>query len=314
VIAGAAGRSEFDRPRVSIEGEIGPNQRDTLEGFADAKLQVYQKVLDDRLVLLAGVNLPTGKRELSRDELEVMRATVHPLLGMRLKQYGRGLDLNAGAALSLPVRPGMEIGLGAGYLYSGKYTLAENGDEYEPTPEASASVALEAASPQRARTIQIRVTGRMYQEDELGGRKIFEEGDQLEATLRGTVRSGPVRGSIATQLVWKKDNSAFGTSDPVGRVTNSTPGTGIMTRAAASYSVSERFDVGIAGDWKRFQVSDVAEYNGDAFGVGPSLGARIGANGMARVEGLVLAGSAGEESDELDLSGFAISASLLWRP
>src|SRR5690606_26328416 len=61
---------------------------ESLSGMADAKLQIYQNLVHDRLVLLGGVNLPVGKRELSRDELEVMQALAHPLLGMRLKQYG----------------------------------------------------------------------------------------------------------------------------------------------------------------------------------------------------------------------------------
>lgn len=313
VVSAAAGHSQFDRPVVSTEGEVGPNESDALTGATDVKLQIYQKVWRERLVLLGGVNLPTGKRELSREELEVMQAAAHPLLGMRLKQYGRGLDLNAGAALSIPVDRGLEVGLGAGYLLSGKYTLAENGQEYEPTPEASASVAVEMTSPGREHTMQFRVTGRLYQEDQLAGRKIFEEGDQLEAALRGSVRNGRVRSSLVTQVVWKKDDNGFGLSGPVGRVSTTTPGTGIMAHASALYAVNEILDAGIAGDWKRFQVSDVADYNGDAFGVGPSFGVRVG-SGSARVEGLVLTGSAGENSGELDLSGFAISASLLWRP
>lgn len=286
----------------------------SLSGMADVKLQVYQNLLGDRLVVLGGVNLPAGKRDLSQDELEVMQALAHPLLGMRLKQYGRGLDLNGGAALSVPVRSGLDLGLGVGYLHSGKYTLSEGGEEYEPTPEASASLALEFATPQREHTIQLRVTGRSYQEDRLAGRRIFEEGDQLETTLRGTARSGRVRASLTTQGVWKKDDRAYGSPDPVGRVSTTTPGTGIMAHVAALYSVTEMFDAGIAGDWKRFQVSDVAQYNGDAFGVGPALAVRLGSSGLARVEGLISTGTAGEGSGELDLSGFAVSASLLWRP
>jgi hypothetical protein len=208
----------------------------------------------------------------------------------------------------------VELGIGVGYLHSGKYSLSEGGEEYEPTPEASASVALEFASSQREHTVQLRATGRSYQEDRLAGRRIFEEGDQLETTLRGTAHLGRVRAYLTTQGVWKKDDRAFGSPDPVGRVSTTTPGTGIMAHFAALYSVTEMFDAGVAGDWKRFQVSDVAQYNGDAFGVGPALGVRIGSSGLARVEGLISTGTAGEGSGELDLSGFAVSASLLWRP
>jgi hypothetical protein len=287
---------------------------ESLSGLADVKLQIYQNLVHDRLVVLGGVNLPTGKRELSQDELEVMQALAHPLLGMRLKQYGRGLDLNAGAAVSVPIRSGLELGAGVGYLHSGKYTLSEGGEEYEPTPEASASFALEIASPRREHTVQLRVTGRSYQEDRLDGRRIFEEGDQLEATLRGTARAGRVRASLMTQGAWKKDDRAFGSPDPVGRVSTTTPGTGIVAHLAALYAVTEMFDAGVAGDWKRFQSSDVAQYNGDAFGVGPAVGIRIGSSGLARLEGLISTGTAGEGSGELDLSGFTVSASLLWRP
>ncbi|MCA9727519.1 MAG: hypothetical protein KC729_07535, partial [Candidatus Eisenbacteria bacterium] len=151
-------------------------------------------------------------------------------------------------------------------------------------------------------------------EDKLEGRRIFEEGDQLEASFRIVDRIGRFHGSLFTQGVWKKDDTSYGrTESDLGRVSTTTPGTGFVTHGSVLYGLSDRIDAGFTGDWKRFQVSDNAFYNGDAFGVGPTIGTRLGDGRSIRLEGLWLTGSAGSGDSQLDLSGFAVTAGLYWR-
>ena len=68
-----------------------------LAGPTDVKLRVSGPLIDERLLLIAGVNLPTGTTRLNADQLNVLQAVSAPGLAMPAPAYGMG----AGGTLGL---------------------------------------------------------------------------------------------------------------------------------------------------------------------------------------------------------------------
>jgi hypothetical protein len=292
-------------------------QSSSFSGPSDVKVQAYHKAADNRVLFTGGVNLPTGKRELSLEDLEIVRALGNPLLGMRLKQYGRGLDLNGGAALSVPLRPDLLLAVGAGVLLPGSFTLVKGDQAYSPTPEISVSAGLEVRGPRwapNAQRLSLQATGRLYSKDQVAGEDVFEEGDQLDVALNVVTNRARLRLSLASLLVLKRDNVSFTAEGDELRALKSSPGTGLLTRAGLNYELTDRVRPGIEIDWKRFSGSDDPERNGFAFGVGPALGLALGESNRLKIRALYHAGSAGGREDEIDLKGLSTTVSFTWRP
>lgn len=302
VLSGAAGSSTLDGAE-SID----------LNALADAKVQIYHQLLGRSLLLIGGVNLPTGARELSDDELALVRALGHPLLGMRLKHYGRGFDWNGGLASAFPIGRAFELGLAGGYLHTGEYVLTEGGASYRPGTEASASVAL--ALGRRENRVELRGTYRSYGKDALDDKTLFEEGNEIELGISAEAQWGRVRFETHAIGIDKEDNVSYTRSltGPFVEALQQRPGRGLSSRAGATFVGSSRWECGVTSEWTHFEDSESDTENGDAYGVGPALALRLGAESWVRIEALLLAGSAGEGQEALDLNGFSALVGILWR-
>lgn len=313
---------------ASSKLDVDGGASSSLGGAADVTAQLFLRAAGDRLLLQAGANLPSGKRELSAEELSVAAALGHPLLGFGLKQYGRGFDLSAGAGVGFPLGARGSMALGAGVIRHGSYTLVENGDDYEPAPEVSISAGLDVGgsrvggeggpaggAAREGGLLRLDATYRLFGEDKLDGETIFEEGDQIELQALAATRPARVRASALARLVVKSDNTAFsGAGGAVGAL-KTKAGNGILLQGGIDAPLGGAVRWGVDGEMTRFSGSDTPGENGTAFGVGPSLGIPVGAGGSLRLRVLYLFGSIDSEQGSVggDLSGLAVSAGLRWR-
>jgi hypothetical protein len=317
----------------------------SLNGPADLIAQAFIRGMGNRLLLQAGVNLPTGKRNLQADQLSVSRALAHPLLAFRLKQYGQGTDVNAGLAVALPLASGVTFGVGAGRVLRGAYPLGEGMADFEPSAETAISTGLDLGRDDgTGPSARLDAVHRLYGTDRQGGIDLFEPGNQTELQLTARAggvgrvgpaghgggvgpaggigragRVGPVGGQGVTaevtgRLVWKGDDR-FLTATTLGEPQATRPGTFSRFTAAASVPVGSRLRAGLNTEWSGFTGGDLPGIDGSVYGGGPQLRLELGRSGALALGGSYLLGTleAKGAMRQTDLSGFSAFCSLVWR-
>lgn len=292
---------------------------ESLNGAGDLKAQVFVRFLRDRVLLQAGVNAPTGKKELSPEEFAVSSLLSHPLLGFRLKRYGEGLDLNGGAALAVPLAGGIDFGLGGGFTSHGKYTLLEDGDDYTPGEEISLSAGLDfhgsGSEGRPGPSLRLDGSFRAFGADAYTGQDIFEQGNQTELSAEASLGSSGPRALLSVRGVLQDDNQSFTTTGETVATIRSQSGTALYVLGGFDLPVAGSMRLGLDGEWTRFDGSDVPGYEGNAFGGGPVLRAALGESGSLSLGGRYLIGTIPAEDDgaDIDLTGFHVTAALQWR-
>jgi hypothetical protein len=316
VVSGAMGFS-------SVKPDSGRTL--TLDGPADVTAQAFLRAAGNRLLLQAGVNLPTGKRSLGADQLAVTRALAHPLLAFRLKQYGQGTDVNAGLAIALPLAPGVTFGVGAGRIFRGAYPLGDGMSDFEPSPETAISSGLNLGGEDGTRVAaRLDAVYRLYGTDRQGGLDIFEPGNQTELQLTARAGDRGLRADVTGRLVRKADDrflSAVTEGEPLAM----RAGAYSRFTAVVDAPVGGRRRAGLNAEWSGFSGSDLAGINipgtdqiginGSVYGGGPQLRLAWGRSGVFALGGSYLLGTldAGDTTPQTDLTGFAVFCSLAWR-
>jgi hypothetical protein len=273
-------------------------------------VHLYQRLAGDRLLVSGGIHLPSGKKELTEEELRVVQALNQPLRGFRLKQYGAGLDATLGIAIQVPFGSGIAGGLGLGWTHRGEYKLSDSGLDLKPASELTVSAGLEttrrdAQGP--GRSARLGLTWHSFGNDEEDGRTVFEEGDQID--LQGQVRIGSeaVQGYGSALLLLKADNTSQ--SATLEKIKSSS-GTGVFAHAGLQTRLRDGWFGGLEGEMRRFSGSDALSRDGHALGVGPTLSAGLGRQ-QATIRALYLWGSekAGDGSDR-KTHGLSVALSL----
>src|SRR5262245_41295744 len=117
-----------------------------LDGTSPLVSQLYWRLNDGHVLVQAGLTAPSGKRELSQDEFNVMHVIGLPVLGFPLRQYGRGGEYNAGLSYATPLG-GTAVGsVGAGFTIRGEYALRAGEPDYRPASEWAATAGLDAGA------------------------------------------------------------------------------------------------------------------------------------------------------------------------
>jgi hypothetical protein len=93
----------------------------TVSGISDVKLGVTAHLVPDRVMVTLGVNAPSGKTELSGEELEAVRILGAPALGFQVPALGTGGAGTAGLVLSREMG-GWAWAAAASYEYRAKYS------------------------------------------------------------------------------------------------------------------------------------------------------------------------------------------------
>jgi hypothetical protein len=287
----------------------------SLNGPTDVIAQAFLRGAGNRLLLQAGVNLPTGKRNLEADQLSVSRALAHPLLAFRLKQYGQGTDVNAGLALALPLASGVTFGVGAGRIFRGAYPLRDGMADFEPSAETSISTGFDLGRDDgTGPSARLDAVHRLYGTDRQGGLDLFDPGNQTEFQLAARAGNRGVKAEMTGRLVLKADDR-FLTAATLGEPQVTRPGTFNRFTAMASIPLGRHLRAGLNAEWSGFTGSDLAGIKGSAYGGGPQLRFDLGGGGTLTLGGSYLLGTldGDETTPSTDLSGFSALCSLAWR-
>jgi hypothetical protein len=237
-----------------------------LSGAADTRLGLTMKMLQGRLLLQVGLNFPTGIRELDPKQQLLAASLAPPVLGFRVRQPGKGLDVGGGITGALPLGTGWSLGLGAGYVSRGRFRPVQGGAKVRPGAETSISAGLDG----RLGPFLTRLDGthRFYGKDE-GGAPGFEEPAVWEASLGISTMTGPwlMSGIGLFSDKAKSDLSFANFSGTYG-------GASLSLRRA----LGERFSLGVDGEVTHFKSSGKASSGGlksTTEGAGPSMGLRL---------------------------------------
>ena len=136
-------RSDLQSKSVGNQPDI---ERIELLGFGDVKAKLFH-VFSDRFLLVGGLSLPTGKKEINREENMVSAALFDQSLDFEVGRLGEGWGFNLGTGY-VHSFSNATVSLGANYLYRDSYLkkyldfMIEN-PVYDPGQEYSMAVGID---------------------------------------------------------------------------------------------------------------------------------------------------------------------------
>ncbi|MBL0940930.1 MAG: hypothetical protein IBJ03_18705 [Gemmatimonadaceae bacterium] len=105
---GATQRVSFDIATAAARTQVtrrlgGVETNSTLSGLTDTRVLLTATALDERLAVLVGANIPTGKTKLNAEELIVLGTMAAPAVAAPVAAHGIGTSLTAGLSATAPM-------------------------------------------------------------------------------------------------------------------------------------------------------------------------------------------------------------------
>jgi hypothetical protein len=169
-----AGRSLAFSLRGSGEGSSGDNA--ALNGLSDAQLGVQYYLEPFNTIFTLGINAPSGKRELTRDEFLTSVLFSNSLFNLQVPVLGQGLNVNPGLAWVVPVGETVVLGLAGAFQYRGPYKPREGLGDYDPGDEITASAGLDFRVNETV-SVSTDFVFSAYTADKFDGAKVFASGN-----------------------------------------------------------------------------------------------------------------------------------------
>ena len=185
----------------------------SLSGITDTRIMASYIAMDDRLLLTGGINVPTGKTELTTTEGLVVGNIGNYPYGFRVSNYGQGLTANVSGSMAFEVG-GFIIGGGLGYVYKNGFIPDTNKQEYVPGNEFSISIGGEA-SPEFGQydgKITVDLTYTLYGKDTYKGVDIYKSGKKIQLDVRFLLNTEKANYMFSLREKPKRDFETFSTS------------------------------------------------------------------------------------------------------
>jgi len=150
----------------------------SLSGVGDAKIRAVAMLADDTIMLNAGANLPSGKSDMSDEEIIASGLLMDKATGFRYSRLGEGLDINVGCGLARTYEP-IVLGIGVGYILKGEYSHLEEDEDlkYKPGNQLNVTGGFDVQfSPLLLRS---DVTYTTYQTDTEDDTEVVKEGTRI---------------------------------------------------------------------------------------------------------------------------------------
>ena len=179
------GRSSGISLRASPATVNGQNLT-PISGLSDAQLQLSHAATlrGSSFVWSLGLNLPSGKRALTQEELATTVQLSRNFFDFRTPAFGQGLNVSPGVTWAFPAGDLLVLGIGVAYQYKGGFKPLEGMDEsYQPGSEILITGGVDVRIAQGA-AISGDVTYTRYGTDKIGSEAVFESGDRVVATVQ----------------------------------------------------------------------------------------------------------------------------------
>ena len=283
-------------------------QRDSshsLSGAGDFRVQVNQSLSDDRLLLSAGVNLPTGKSELGyNNDTLIVNMLARDYLGFAMRRFGQGFGFNlmVGTAAMLGDIRG---GLGVMYEYAGEYDPYTDIGRYDPGNLVSVTVS-GSRQVQRSSLYGDAVVT-VYSSDRLDGELVYRRSPQVAIRLAGRHRWDSYRIDGCVRLVWRGLNRQYGDGGVVAEQYR-LYGNEFQGSLSWRWYVRPGWYLSPGADIKLIAANDKNLGNSHLTGVGVTVGRRQGEHVNLHVGGRYYMGQA--DAGAMDIDGYQIIAGL----
>ncbi|MBU1698957.1 MAG: hypothetical protein KJ831_02320, partial [Candidatus Eisenbacteria bacterium] len=281
---------------------------ESLNGLTNLRAQLFGSFLDHHLQFQAGASLPTGKRELTFEELTVEDSLWNPVLGFPLRHYGQGFDMNIGLSWAMPLGSAWVFGLGGSYTINGAYALEAGQPDYEPGDVVNITTGLDASFT--SLKLMLDLTGRFFGADGFDGVEVYDEGPQWEGRLQAQLFRRNFTWSTHLQAIWKGENGILSASQPEMPDLSPEGGRTLQLATDGRWGLSHQWAAGITLSWMQFVGYEDESKTGWSAGFGPLVGWSSGKSLSAVLRWAMLTGAL--DSGNTDLSGNDLSLALSW--
>ncbi len=168
--------------RLSLEVRTayasGSGDVENLAGMTNTFVGLVYKIERPDIAFTLGTGLPTGKKELTQEELETSMLVSHPTFRFQAPVLGEGASVNAGAVYALVLGDRIAIGAGVTYHYRGAFAALQGYDEYDPGDEVLVTGGIDVQLGE-ASNISLDVSFTSYSSDKLGAMEVFSSDNRL---------------------------------------------------------------------------------------------------------------------------------------
>lgn len=192
VAVATIGRVTVDAYGAYAVGEVerrdllGGTVTGRLSGLTDVKLRAVTRLEGDAVLLTAGINIPTGKRELSQEELGALRVLGSPVLRFATPGYGNGPSGTLGLVLARRVGE-WSLGFGAAAEMRGSYAPLDAAQfgfaNLDLDPGEAFRISLGGDRLVGSGAMSLSASATIYTKDKLSGEAIGS-GTPLDATVK----------------------------------------------------------------------------------------------------------------------------------
>jgi hypothetical protein len=156
-------------------------QATTISGPTDTELRLTYGLVEDRVRISAAALAPTGKSQLTAQEMDVTGVIAADLLPFAISNWGSGGGLGVSAAFAAPMNDVTTLGLSAGYVVARKYEpLSATTFAYRPGNQLQIRAAADRTVGSAAKA-SVQLTYLHFGQDQGDGSNLYQSGDRLQA-------------------------------------------------------------------------------------------------------------------------------------
>jgi hypothetical protein len=277
-----------------------------LNGFGDALIQANHSFANDRLLLSAGVNIPSGKKKLLvSEESRVLDALSQDYLDFPSRRLGEGFGFNVLLGGATMFTEAVRGGAAIRYQYRGEYTPYENYFDYNAGDVMSFTAGVDMS--QGSLSLGVDANYATYTADQLAGYKTFKQSPHLDLRLSAGVSSPKIAWGMVVGGIMRGDNKEYDTSgteiSALKRYGNE-----FSVGTAFSWMPSKVWTLGPTLDLRFIGANDAGLDKSTIFGAGGSVSSQFSKNLGLELGGKYYTGSA--DDGDIDLSGYQLTFGL----
>ena len=158
-----------------------------LSGLTDTQLSGSYHLENANLVINLGLNVPSGKKELTVNEFLTSSQIAFSYFNFQVPGFGQGFNISPGVSWAAPVSDNLVLGLGATYQLKGGFKPLDGMvDDYNPGDEILITGGFDIKLAPTT-TFAADVIYTTYGEDEMGSQTVFGSGAKI--MVSGMLRS-----------------------------------------------------------------------------------------------------------------------------
>jgi hypothetical protein len=259
-------------------------------------------------IVRAGVNAPTGKTELTEDELVVSRLLSDRLRGYRGYRLGEGTGVDVSTAWSGPVGQ-FTLGLGAGYSLKGSYAPSEDDSKLDPGDQLRLTAGADIPGTAWSSGASLSVTH--YGRDRVAGRETFQPGARYDLEGHAAYRAARWTASLELERILYAANRVVGETNALVEEDRNSNAPESYVTAQLQFRFTRAFHGLVFGGGRFFDENEYREGKARRFDLGSGLRARVAGRVWTDLRGRWSSARVFQtEGSDLDLNGFQISAGI----